>query len=501
MNKEMNIEKHTKEATTLSMKKKILILLTILTALAGTASAQTFRRGVALGADRDTLLYIIASPFDNWYLTLGGGVQTFIGNELEASARRNKLNYNLRAEVGKWVIPDLAVSLRFSYMTIDGQSRYGLQPFVNYLEDTPNDNGYYPFHANAMTLTGYVTMDWTNFFLGYEVGKRTRTHIYTPIGLGMSMLFGSHRNPRGVDETTQIGSFRRNWELCYNVALGVEYEVSQDLAVNAQFDLLGSESTWDWSPYDNSYSIFDVIPSFNIGVRLNLLSHVTKYNPYTKKSKRMKVNHEFLTVGSRGDLERQAGEVVRLREQRDSLAEEINRLEDDNKKMRTELLGKYDSLQRCYDSILNEINKLRQPANMLEELIGANELLGLPSTIVYYQLDRYDIDFNGRKRLQNFVREISSLDDTQEFYIIGAADSLTGTIRHNQWLSERRCEAAYRMMVKHFNADENQFLLVPVGGIMDYEPQENNRMALIILRTPETEAIVERWLNRRDNRR
>ena len=472
------------------MKKRILILLTILAALAGSSSAQTFRRGVALGADRDTLLYIIASPFDNWYLTLGGGIQTFIGNEIESSARRNKLNYNLRAEVGKWIIPDLAVSLRFSYMTIDGQSQYGLQPFINYLEDTPNENGYYPFHANAMALTGYVTMDWTNFFLGYEVGKRTRTHIFTPIGLGMSMLYGSQRNPRGNHDE---GTFRRNWELCYSAALGVEYEASQEVAISASIDLLGSESTWDWTPYNNAYSIFDIMPSFNIGVRLNLLSHVTKYNPYTKKSARSKVYHEFLTVGSRGDLDRQAGEVIRLREVSDSLSEMIDQLENDNDSIRIELLGKYDSVQGRYDSVIDELQNRRRPANMLEELIGANEVLGLPSTIIYYQLDRYDIDFNGRKRLQNFVKEMNELDDTLEFYLIGAADSLTGTIKHNQWLSERRCEAAYRMMIDHFDANPNQFILVPVGGIMDYEPQENNRMALIILRTPETEAIVERW--------
>ena len=460
------------------------------------AQSQNFRRGFSLGADRDTLLYIIASPFDNWYLTLGGGIQTFIGNEIVASARHNKLNYNLRAEVGKWIIPDLAVSLRLSHMTVDGQTQYGLQPFINHQEDTPNENGYYPFHANALALTGYVTFDWTNFFLGYEVGRRTHTHFFTPIGLGMSLLYGDQRNPRG-----EVGAFRRNWELCYSAAIGVEYELSQEIAVSAVADLFGSESTWDWSPYDNAYSIFDVIPSFNIGVRLNLLSHVQKYNPYTKKSSRERVNHEFLTVGSRGDLKRQEGEVRQLRFMRDSLSEMINQLEEDKEDMRIELLGKYDSVQFRYDSVLDDMRTHRPPANMLEELINVNEMLGLPSTIVYYQLDRYDLDFNGRKKLQNFVRDISGLDDTLEFYVIGAADSLTGTIKHNQWLSERRCEAAFRMMVDHFNADPNQFIQVPVGGIMDYEPQENNRMALIILRTPETEAIVERWLRQRERRR
>lgn len=481
------------------MKKKLLIILTLLLAASSTMTAQNFaRRGFSLGADRDTMLYIIASPFDNWYLTFGGGIQTFIGNELEASARHNKLNYNLRAEIGKWIIPDIAVSLRLTYMTVDGQTQYGLQPFVNKIEDTPNENGYYPFHANALAFTGYVTFDWTNFFLGYEVGKRTRTHVFTPVGLGMSMLYGSQRNPRGG---TELGTFRRNLELCYDAGIGLEYEVSQELAISGIVNLLGSESTWDWSPYDNSYSIFDIIPSFTVGARINLLTHVTKYNRVTRVAERTVVNHEFLTVGSHGDLNRQEGEVKRLRYTRDSLNIMIDQLEDAHEDLRVELLGKYDSVQLRYDSVIEELRQNRRPTNLLEELIGANEVLGLPSTIVYYQLDRYDLDFNGRKRLQNFCREINNLDDTLEYYIIGAADSLTGTVRHNQWLSERRCEAAFRMMVDHFDADANQFIQVPVGGITDYDPQENNRMALIILRTPETEAIVNRWMRMRERRK
>ena len=122
---------------------------------------------------------------------------------------------------------------------------------------------------------GYVTLDWTNFLSGYEIGKRTKTHIFTPIGLGASMLFGPQRNPRGTDEF-ELGAFRKNFELAYSAGLGVEYEVSQDLALNMTIELFGSESTWDWSPYDNSYSRFDIIPSFNIGARFNLLSNVTK---------------------------------------------------------------------------------------------------------------------------------------------------------------------------------------------------------------------------------
>ena len=93
---------------------------------------------------------------------------------------------------------------------------------------------------------------------------------------------------------------------------------------------------------------------------------------------------------------------------------------------------------------------------------------------------------------------MNKLDDTVEFYLIGAADSLTGSIPHNKWLSGKRCGVTYNMLTKNFGVDGNQLIQVPLGGITEYEPQENNRMAMLIMRTPVTEEIVERWTKKRN---
>ncbi len=471
--------------------KRLLTILILISATATSLQAQNFsRRGFSLGADRDTLLYIIASPFDNWYINVGGGVQTFMGNELIAFARHNKLNFYIQSEIGKWIIPDVAVSARLSFFNVDGQSRYGLQPFVDYLNDTPNENGYFPFHAYALSLMGYVTLDWTNFLSGYEIGKRTKTHIFTPVGLGASVLMGAQRNPRGEP----LGSFRRNFELSYSAGLGAEYEVTQEFALSATIELYGSESTWDWSPYDNSYSRFDIIPSFNVRARFNLLRNVTKYNPYTKRSSREKVNHEFISFGTRNTIPNLTGRSERLSHNIDSIQNLAGERGTHDSMAMASMNKELQNLQEQLDSVKALPHS---PANMIEELLQMNEEWGLPATIVYFQLDRYELDYNGRKKLQNFAKIMNNLDDTVEFYIIGSADSITGTPRHNQWLSERRCEAAYNMLVDHFGANANQLILVPVGGIMEYEPQENNRMAMVILRSPATEEIINRWMRKR----
>lgn len=473
--------------------KRLFILLLLIVTTAASLSAQGFRRkGFSLGADRDTLLYVIASPFDNWYINVGGGIQTFMGNELERSARHNKLNYNAHVEIGKWVIPDIAVSGRITLFNVDGQSKYGLQPFIDYTTDDTNANGYTPFHAHAASFMGFVTMDWTNFMQGYEAGKHNRIHVFTPIGLGMSMLYGTQRNARNPE---RVGVFRRNFELAFSLGIGVEYEFSPKFALNLSADLFGSESTWDWSPYNNSYSIFDIIPSLNLSARFNLLSNVTKYNPYTRKSAREKVNHEFIAFGTRTTVSTLSGRIERLNTQIDSVQNLSNERGTHDSIKLVEMNKELDNLQQQLDSA--RVSTGHVPSNVLEELILVNEVLNLPATIVYFQLDRYELDYNGRKRLQNFSRDLNEMEDTVEFFIIGAADSATGTVRHNQWLSERRCEAAYNMLVNHFDVNANQLIVVPVGGIMEYEPQENNRMAMVIMRTPETEEIIDRWLGRK----
>ena len=493
------------------MKRLYILLLLLLTALTLSAQKPAYHRGVALGADHDTLKFIIGSPFDNWYLYVGGGLQTFIGNEVDASARRNKLNFNLRAELGKWLIPDVAVSIRFSYMTVDGQSRYGRQPFIDFTNvPTHIENGvayyeYQPFHAQAFNLLSFATLDWTNLFNGYERGRKIPYHWYSYGGLGASMLFGTQKNPLKHHEyDAEVGDFRRNFELTYCVGLGMEYIFSPTFALDFTAEVLGSESTWDWSPYVDWWNIFDIIPSINVTAKINLLKHVTKRHPEDGTNTYDTVYHEWLAFGSSHTVERLENKIEHISHERDSIRDLADKLADDDAR-------KLDSLDDLLNKLNNDLDLAKKtappmefvepdsdwtPKNIFDELMQVNRVLNLPATIVYYELDKYYLDYNARVRLQEFAHDASVLDDTIEFYIIGAADSLTGSIKHNQWLSERRSEAALNFLTKNLGMSRNQFVRVSAGGIMEYKIKEQNRMAMVIQKTPITEEIVDRWLRR-----
>jgi len=487
--------------------KRLLAILSLTLLITSTLSAQNFSsKGFSLGADRDTLLYIIASPFDNWYLTVSGGMQTFIGNTPDPEACWNTTDYGVRLDIGKWIIPDVAVSLRLGFANAHSKSRFGgnnpwsdIKNPIHY--DGAEYGPYYPIKAYMLTAFGVVTFDWTNFLSGYEAGKRKHWHLYTPVALGGVVMFSDIINPNYVDKVNSnpnednvaLGEIQKNFELGFSVGLMTEYFATKHLSLYAAAELMCMRGSIDDYNYnlDAKYRRVDLVPSLYVGAKFNLLHEVNKYNPYTKSSQREKVNHEFLAFGTRNTIPTLTGRIESLNNQIDSLQ---NLAETVNPEKIEALQNELDSLQQELDSLqLTPISNIL-PVNVMEELLNANEKLNLPATVVFYQLDKYDIDYNGYKKLQHFAHDISTLDDTIEFFIVGAADSLTGSIRHNQWLSEHRCQAAYDVLVNQFHANKNQFILAPAGGIMEYEPQENNRMALIIQRTPVTEEIINRWI-------
>lgn len=498
--------------------KRILLIITLLLLATVSASGQRIVKGFALGADRDTLQYIIASPFDNWYILLSGGVQTFVGNTPDKVAAWNTADFGLRAEVGKWIIPDVAVSLRFGVATVHSKSRHGgNNPWTN-VKDPLSYEGmqygpYFPISAYNLSAMGIVTFDWTNFFNGYEAGKRKHLHIYTPVGLGVMMMFGEIVNQNYVNKvnsnpdeiTVELGQMRRNFELGFTGGFMAEYYATKHLSLFASLELAFARGSLDDFNYnlDDGIRRVDFIPSFYVGAKLNLLKSVSKFDPYRKRTSREKVNHEFLAYGARNTMLELNNRIERLNNTIDSLENMSDNRAPYDPLYLNNLGRERDSLQRVLDDLDNKRRRAAlggdgglHPSNVIEDLLQANEELGLPATVVYYQLDKYDIDYNGIKKLQKFARDLNQLDDTLEYYIIGAADSITGSIPHNQWLSERRCEAAYKVLVNNFDVSSNQLLLMPVGGIMEYTPQENNRMALIIQRTPQTEAIVNKWMDK-----
>ena len=490
------------------MKKRLFILLITALATTGLSAQQPKQRGIAWGADRDTVKYLIASPFDNWHVNVSAGVQTFIGNTPDPDAQWNSLDWSVRAELGKWIIPDFSISLRLGFSSVHSQSRHGgNNPWTDISNPINYANAeygpYFPIKAYALTVMGLISVDWTNFFCGYEAGKNKKWHVCTPVGLGLAYMFGSIENPNYVDKVNtnnpnddpiQLGDLSRNRELAFTGGVLTEFYATEQLSFNAALELLFARGSIDDYNYnlDKDERRVDFMPSLHVGVRFNILSHIRKYHPDTKIASRDSVYHEFISVNSSNTVKTLNGKIERLKSEKEDALNNST------------LRGYYDSI--LIDSLNHALTNAKnladhykpdsdyQPLSLTDELLDLNTVLNLPYTVVFFELDKYYLDYNARKKLQTFAKEVSELPDTIEFYMIGAADSLTGTITHNQWLSKQRCEATFNMLTQNYGLSGNQLIQVYAGGINDMQVQEDNRMTLVIQRTPVTEEIVERWL-------
>ena len=432
-------------------------------------------RSFALGADRDSLQYIVASPFDNWYLEVGAGVQTYVGNEVERSARCNGLNYNLYAEIGKWVIPDLAVSFYVSHFDLTSQSQYNRNPYINW-QSNRNDNGYYKTHAFAFAFGGLVTLDWTNFLHGYDAGQNRKFHVTTPVGLGYMVNFGKkyNDNPAVPDPVNQ--------ELFATAGLHFDYYATPHAILTANLRGTITRGSFDYSPYNNLYTSIDWMPSFTIGVRFNLFREV--YLPYGDSLVIQEVNHRFLPAHSMVITDRQ-----RIRELQERLID-CDLLADE----RDRLLDTIDSLRRVIAELPDGPDEPGDnPLADLYELALRNPRT---SAIVYFQLDRYNLDYNARKTLQNFAGRVTDYEqfpDTNVYYIVGAADDSTGSAQHNWGLSIHRTGSVHNQLTKVYHVPARQLEKVHLGGIHHYSPKQLNRVCIVVLKDERSTPIIKKW--------
>ncbi|MBP9990834.1 MAG: OmpA family protein [Bacteroidales bacterium] len=600
--------------------KKILLSVLAICCFALVAPAQTQNKpekGPRLGVAKDSMDYMVASPFNNWFLSVGGGIQTFIGNELYADARKNKFfNYNLSAEFGKWVLPDLAVSLQASWFDVDGQSNYrGLQPFI----ENTGDDAYQHFYAHAVSVMGLVTLDWTNLIQGYEKGMHRHLHIMTPVGLGAAMLYGEQKNSSvQALRNHEVGEMRKNFELCYTAALQFEYITRGILAFDLSARLLGSESTFDWSPYDNSYSRFDIMPQVLAGVKFNFVNKGRREKLMNSTAEdRLILNSVFLpssdiyelkeidnlasslfddngmlipgTDGVHMDKEGQlvdkngnpVPEGVHLDKNGDLVDANGNYLDQycnpiaegvhvENGQMvdkngnpvasgvkknadgqLTDLNGNpiagalhMDADGNLVDNngyVLNngthfdddgylvdaEGNYLDPNGNLigskvhlynpgyrgqglsdlqakldsvevankdlLNHILNVADREELPSLIVYYQLDKYNIDVNARMKIDEFARAIKADGNNKTYYLIGAADSATGSVSRNIFLGKARCKAVYDILVNEYGISADRLKCFPLGGITEFEPKELNRVCIVVEPNDELAKLLEKW--------
>ena len=134
------------------------------------------------------------------------------------------------------------------------------------------------------------------------------------------------------------------------------------------------------------------------------------------------------------------------------------------------------------------------PRGLVDDMVLVNERLHLPATVITFPYDGSTLDDNALRQLNLFVSQMKASGKEAEFYVFGSADNVKESQSHNRKLCERRCLAVYEALVKNFGVDGNRLKVLPGGGYSEYAHQYTERTVMVILRTPATEEVVERWV-------
>ena len=142
-------------------------------------------------------------------------------------------------------------------------------------------------------------------------------------------------------------------------------------------------------------------------------------------------------------------------------------------------------MQRANDSLLalikaNEEAGRQKWDEALKEIL-LNQLL--PYEMVFFELDRWDVLPEEEGKIAKMATIMKAFPE-EKFILTGSADSKTGTVARNQFLSEHRADTVYSVLVNKYGVNPDQLTRNYLGGILEYQPFVLNRTTVIIMDNP-----------------
>lgn len=138
-----------------------------------------------------------------------------------------------------------------------------------------------------------------------------------------------------------------------------------------------------------------------------------------------------------------------------------------------------DSLQGELDDLIN--NGKRGAWEQPLDSILLNRLL--PYEMVFFELDKWDILPSEEMKIAKMAY-IMKTYPKEKFILTGSADSQTGTVKRNIFLSHNRADVVYNKLISEYDIDPDQLDREYLGGILDYDPFQLNRATVIIMDHP-----------------
>lgn len=209
------------------MKKVFLLSVVMLCALFSYAQSETI---IDVQSKRGP--YMTNRFFDNWFITAGGGVQVYMGENDSYGSLGKRLAPALDISLGKWITPAVGVRMQYSGLQAKGWSS-GQTPYSDGLVS----GNIYKEKFNVMNLHADFLWNISNAISGYRSDRFWDFIPYVGFGWARSWANDDDRN----EMAGNIG-------LLHNLRLSDAFDISIDMrlmVVNQRFDFVSRGSAFE----------------------------------------------------------------------------------------------------------------------------------------------------------------------------------------------------------------------------------------------------------------
>lgn len=221
--------------------------------------------------------YLTNKFFDNWFISVGGGVQVLFGEHDSDASFGNRIAPAIDLSLGKWITPSIGLRAQYAGFKAKGVTT---DPTAKFITGASSDlAGYYDEEFNFFNIHGDLLWNISNTIGGYRMD---RTWDFIPfVGVGYAKSWKENVNPEYKEAAASAGLINKlrlsdavnmNLELRvlmvnqrfdgYSVGQGIEEIVSATVGFTYNFAKRGFERysepiAPDYTPYTNKIAELD----------------------------------------------------------------------------------------------------------------------------------------------------------------------------------------------------------------------------------------------------
>ena len=134
--------------------------------------------------------YVTNGFWDNWFISAGGGVQVYFGDDDSHGSLGKRLAPALDISAGKWITPSVGVRVQYSGLKAKGWS----EGISTYSEGNADNKGFYKEKFNTMNIHGDFLWNISNAIGGERVDRFWNFVPYAGFGFARSEGNGTSKN-------------------------------------------------------------------------------------------------------------------------------------------------------------------------------------------------------------------------------------------------------------------------------------------------------------------